>query len=81
MLDMTTVIISYAITNALITVFIALLWWQSRKQYAGLDLWLIDYLLQVFGLGLTVPRDVMPPIVTVILANTLVVGCSSCMWA
>ena len=74
MLDMKTVMISYVISNVLVTVFIALLWRQNRKQYAGLALWLVDYLLQAFGLGLNALREVMPAIVAFILANTLIVG-------
>jgi len=74
MLDMRTVILSYIISNALITVFIALLWWQNRRQYAGLAFWLADYLLQVFGLGLNALREVLPAVEALILGNTLIVG-------
>ena len=74
MFDIKTITFGYVISNVLVTVFIVLLWQQNRKRYDGLSFWLIAYILQVFGLLLTVPRDVMPEIVTVILANFLIIG-------
>ncbi len=74
MFDMKTITFGYVISNALITVFITVLWSQNRKRYAGLEFWLIDYLLQFIGLGLNSLRGVLPDFVTVILANTMIVG-------
>jgi diguanylate cyclase (GGDEF)-like protein/PAS domain S-box-containing protein len=74
MLDMKTIMLSYVVSNSLIAVFVALLWHQNRKRYAGLGFWLIDYVLQVVGLGLNSVRDVMPEFVFILLANTLIIS-------
>jgi signal transduction histidine kinase len=72
MLDTKTVVFSYAITNILIALFIALLWYQNRKHYVGLGLWLIDYVLQAVALLLLLSRDVAPDLVSIVVANTLI---------
>jgi diguanylate cyclase (GGDEF)-like protein/PAS domain S-box-containing protein len=74
MLDMKTVVFGYVVTSALITVFIALLWCWNRKRYAGTFQWLIGYILQVLGLYLTIPRDILPESITVVLANTIIIA-------
>ena len=72
MLDMKTTIFSFLITNALITWFIAVLWYQNRKRYAGLGLWLIDFLLQGVGFLLLLLRDIAPDLVSIVIAQTLI---------
>jgi len=71
MFDTKTVVFSFVVTNILITLFIALLWYQNRRRYAGLSLWLIDYILQAVGLLLSLLRGVVSDIVSIIIGNTL----------
>ncbi len=71
MFDTKTVVFSFVITNTLITLFIASLWYQNRKRYAGLLFWLMDYILQAVGLLLSLLRDVAPPVMSIIVGNTL----------
>jgi diguanylate cyclase (GGDEF)-like protein/PAS domain S-box-containing protein len=78
-LQMQTVIFSYFITNALITLFIALLWIQNRKRYAGLGFWLIDFILQVIGILLLSLRGTVPDLVSVVIAQTLIAAGVLCL--
>jgi PAS domain S-box-containing protein len=71
MLDVKTVLFSYFITNILITIFMALLWYRNRNRYAGLFFWLMDYLLQALGLVLFLLRDIAPDFVSVVIGNAL----------
>jgi PAS domain S-box-containing protein len=74
MLDMKTVLLSVVVSNALITVFIAVLWYQKRKRFAGLSFWLIDYVLQMAGFLLLVLRGVAPDVVSIVIGNTMIVA-------
>ena len=80
MLDMKTIVFSYFITNTLITCFIALLWYQNRKRYAGLVFWLIDFILQAIGFLLLLLRDVAPDLVSIVIAQTLIAVGALCIY-
>jgi PAS domain-containing protein len=71
MLDMRTLILSYAITNILVTLFIASLWYPNRARYAGLGFWLVGFVLQVVGFLFLLLRDVAPDFVSIVLASVL----------
>ena len=71
MLDVKTVLFSYVITNSLIAIFMAFLWYRNRNRYAGLFLWLMDFFLQVFGLGLLLLRNLIPDFVSIVGGNAL----------
>jgi signal transduction histidine kinase len=47
MLDVKTVLFSYVITNSLITIFMALLWYRNRRRFAALFFWMMDFILFV----------------------------------
>jgi PAS domain S-box-containing protein len=72
MLDMKTILLGGVISNALITVFIAVLWYQNRKRFAGLSFWLADYVLQMAGFLLVLLRGVAPDVVSIITGNTMI---------
>jgi PAS domain S-box-containing protein len=74
MLDMKTILLTSVISNALITVFIALLWHQNRKRYAGLSFWLTDYVLQMLGITLLLLRNAVPDFVSIIVAQTMIIA-------
>ena len=74
MLDMKTILLSGVVSNALITVFIALLWYQNRRRYAGLSFWLVDYALQMAGFLLLLFRGVAPDVISVVIAQTMIIS-------
>jgi PAS domain S-box-containing protein len=72
MLDMKTVLLSSVISNTLVTLFIALLWYRNRKRYAGLSFWLMDFVLQMAGMLLQSLRNIAPDFISIILSNTMI---------
>ena len=74
MLDMKTILICYFATNVLVTILLAVLWWQNRHRLSGLFLWVLDYGLQTVGLFLISLRDVVPDFLSIVVANMLLVG-------
>jgi PAS domain S-box-containing protein len=62
-LDIKTVIINYAISNSLCTVFVALFWYQNRTRFAGFDFWLAGFTMQITGIALLVFRRVAPDLI------------------
>jgi len=57
---------------AVCLVVIVGLWQQSRRQYRGMDLLVIDFAAQVAGLVLILARNVIPDWASIVLANALV---------
>jgi PAS domain S-box-containing protein len=72
MLDMKTVLLSSVISDALVTLFIALLWYRNRKRYAGLSFWLADFVLQMAGMLLQSLRNIAPDFISIVLSNTMI---------
>ncbi len=73
MLDMKTVLLSSVISNALVTLFIALLWYRNRKRYEGLSFWLMDFILQMAGFILLSLRNVIPDYISIVIANSMII--------
>ncbi|MGB7537057.1 MAG: diguanylate cyclase [Anaerolineales bacterium] len=74
LLDMRTVLIGYILTNAICAVVMYLLWRRSRGQYAGIGLWLADYVMQFAAVLLVTLRGVIPEAVSVFAGNGLVIA-------
>ena len=74
MLDMKTIMVGCSASNSLIAVLMAILWRQNRKRYDGISLWLIAAIMQALGTSLYIPRDILPDLVTIIMANTLFIA-------
>ncbi|MBI5935892.1 MAG: sensor domain-containing diguanylate cyclase [Chloroflexi bacterium] len=74
MLDMRTVILSYAVTNTLCVIVLAFLWSQSRTRIRGAGLWVVDFILQCLGLLCITLRGVLPSFFSIILGNAFIVG-------
>src|SRR3989304_7600731 len=72
MFEMKTIVFSYLLTNVLITWFIAVLWIQNRKPYAGLGFWLVDFILQAVGLLFISLRGAAPDLVSIVIAQSLI---------
>lgn len=73
-IDLRTVFFIYLITNALCVIVMMSLWLQNRKRFPGITLWLIDFALQFIAILLVFLRGVAPDFVSVVLANTFVIG-------
>ncbi len=74
MLDLRTTFLGYIISNVLIAVLLFTLWRQYQNRYNGLLFWFAACLMQVLGLWLAMVRDILPDIVTIIIANLLIMS-------
>ncbi len=72
--DMKTVFFSYAVSNAIGTGFIARLWLQNRRRFAGLDWWLACFAAHTVSMLLVIVRGAVPDWVSMIVSNVLLVG-------
>ncbi|MRR17161.1 MAG: PAS domain S-box protein [Deltaproteobacteria bacterium] len=70
-LDIRTVMFSYALTDIVCVLVIILLWLQNRNRFAGMVLWVYNFVLQLLALGLIVLRGSLPDWISIVLANTL----------
>jgi diguanylate cyclase (GGDEF)-like protein len=73
-LDMKTVLIGYVLSSAICLAAMAPVWAANRKRAPAIDYWLADYVLQFVALSLITLRGVVPDFVSMVIANTLVVG-------
>jgi PAS domain S-box-containing protein len=73
MIDMRTVVYSYAISNAICVLVMASLWLQSRRRYAGIGFWMADFAMQLMGIVLIALRGVVPDYLSILASNTLIV--------
>ena len=74
LLDMRTVIFSYAISNLICMIVIAILWKQNRRRFAGLGFWLADFVMQFIALVLVALRGIVPDFLSMTVSNTMVIG-------
>ncbi len=74
LLDVRTVVSSYAISNFVCMVLIAILWKQNRRKFAGLGFWLADFVLQFLALVLIPLRGILPDFMTTTVSNSMVVA-------
>ena len=73
MIDIGTVAIIFFINSLVATLFMAALWQQSRKQFHGISLWLTSFALLTAAFVLISLRNVIPDIVSILIANTCLV--------
>jgi len=73
-LDMKTIVFSYLANSTVCLLVLFLLWRQSRKRFDGIGFWVLDYLFQTAGLALIVLRGSIHEWLSVVVANTLIVG-------
>jgi diguanylate cyclase (GGDEF)-like protein/PAS domain S-box-containing protein len=74
LLDVRTVMISYAVSNAICAVVMYLLWRRSRGRFSGTGLWMADYLMQLAAVLLILLRGAIPESVSVMLGNPIVLA-------
>jgi diguanylate cyclase (GGDEF)-like protein/PAS domain S-box-containing protein len=63
----------YVLSIILCIILMTSLWWQNRKLYPEIILWLADYLLQFAGVLLITMRGIMPDFFTIVIANVFVI--------
>jgi diguanylate cyclase (GGDEF)-like protein len=74
LLDMRTVILSYAISNFICMILMAILWQQNRRKFAGLGFWLADFALQFLALVLLPLRGSVPEFLATTVSNAMVIA-------
>jgi PAS domain S-box-containing protein len=73
-LDIKTVIIGHALSDLVCMVFMIFLWLRNRNRFAGLSLWVADYVMQLAAILLIMLRGTIPDFLSMVLSNTLVAG-------
>ncbi len=74
LIELKTLILIYIFTTFICLGVMAALWRQNRGHYPGISLWLADYVLQFIGITLVSFRDVLPPLVSLVAGNVIVIG-------
>jgi diguanylate cyclase (GGDEF)-like protein/PAS domain S-box-containing protein len=70
--DIKTLMLLYVIINIISAGAVAVIWTQNRGRFAGISFWLVDMILQAAGSALIVLRGLVPDLVSMVLANTMV---------
>lgn len=73
-LDLRTLIISFIVTNLVITFIMCMLWFQNRKHFAGTIYWVVDFAFQTLGLLFISLRGNIPDWMSMVLSNSLVIS-------
>jgi diguanylate cyclase (GGDEF)-like protein/PAS domain S-box-containing protein len=74
LLDARTVVFSYAISNFVCMIVMAILWKQNRRRFPGLGFWLADFIMQFFALVLIILRGIVPDFLSMTVSNTMIIG-------
>jgi PAS domain S-box-containing protein len=74
LLDVRTVMISQALTDAVCTAVLVFLWMQNRKRFQGTHYWVLDFAFQTAATLLIVARGSIPAWASMGVSNTLVVA-------
>ena len=72
--DLKTLMLLYVITNVINAGAVAVIWSQNRKRFAGISFWLVTMVLQVVGSALHVLRGLVPDLISMTLANTIILA-------
>jgi len=72
--DIKTLIMLYLIVNVISAGAVAVIWGQNRRRFAGIPFWLVGLALQAAGAALIVLRGLAPDIISMTLANTMIMA-------
>ena len=72
--DIKTLMMLYVIVNFISAGAVAVIWSQNRGRFAGISFWLADMILQAAGSALIVLRGQVPDLVSMTLANTMIMA-------
>lgn len=73
-LDLRTVIFLEVVTVGICALVLTALWLQNRARFAGLGLWVLNFVLQTLGLSAFMFRGVIPDWISIIVANVFVLS-------
>lgn len=73
-LDFRTVFTGHLISTALCALVITSLWLKNRQHSVGLGLWALHFWMQFVALALILLRGIVPDLLSMAVANTLVIG-------
>lgn len=73
-IELKTLFVVYIVINIICVIVMSSLWRQNRNRFPEISLWLAYYILQLVSLILVTLRDSVPDLVSIFLANTLIVG-------
>ena len=73
-LDIRTLIFTNMIIYIVCLAVMAVLWRQSRKRFAGMFFWVLDFALQTAAFILIILRGAIPDWMSVVLSNTMVMA-------
>lgn len=71
--DIRIFLVGYALSIFLCIILISSLWWQNRKLYPEIILWLADFILQFAGVLLITLRGILPDFFTIVVANVFII--------
>ncbi len=72
--ELQTIMFSYLVSNVLVTIVMAHVWFQNRKKFHGTTHWLVDYIFQTVGVCLLMLRGYIPDFFSFAVANILIVS-------
>ncbi len=73
-LDMRTVVFTGVVNEIICTIVILALWRQNRRRFDGMAFWAANFTFQTAGLLLIVMRGSIPDLISIVLANALVIA-------
>lgn len=73
-IDLRTLYTGFAVMLVVLLAVVALIWFQTRKRFEGLNLLVVYLFVQLAGITLIALRGLIPDFVSIIMANALVVG-------
>jgi len=71
--EMQTIMISYLVSNILVSIVMANVWLQNRKRFKGTSHWFIYYILQTIGVFLIMRRGNVPDFLSKVSANIIII--------
>jgi len=72
--DIRTIFLSYLLTDLVCLIVVVFLWQQNRRRFAGLHLWIANFLIQLAALVLIVLRGWAPDWASIVLAHGLILS-------
>lgn len=70
-MDLKSIILFQILNGLVFTIGITLLWLYGRKQFNGVDKWMIAYIIRYAGTILVILRNVAPSFVSIVISNML----------
>ncbi|MEM4723443.1 MAG: hypothetical protein QXP01_00350, partial [Candidatus Hadarchaeum sp.] len=64
----------YGLANAVTAAAVGLVWYQNRRHFSGLSLWLVNFVLQTGTIVLFILRGYIPDLLSMTVSNTMAMG-------